>query len=75
VRVGRKVDGRIVRLKREAAREAVRIELDVQLIDLGNPKKQKTLGGEMGRVVSDEGGYGTERARAVNNVDESFLVI
>jgi hypothetical protein len=53
----------------------VSIELDVQFVNLGNPKKQKALVGEMGRVVSNEGGYGAERARAVDNVYESFLII
>ena len=53
----------------------MRIELDVQLINLGDPKKQKTLGGEMGRVVSYEGGYSAERARTVDDVYQSFLVM
>ncbi len=29
----------------------------------------------MGRVMSHEGGYSAERARAVDDVDESFFII
>ncbi len=51
------------------------IELDVHFVNFGDSKKQEALGGEMGRVMSNEGGYGAERTRAVDNVDESFFII
>ncbi len=75
MRVSGEVDSGIVRLERESAGHAVSIELNIELVDLGNSLEELAFRGEMGRVAGNQSRDGSERTWTIHYIHEPFFMI